>query len=154
MEPSKHCIPDNSLWVGQWHKRHVVFDPSIQPSHSDFVLLYFVQGHALCARNRGIERKMVTTVRNPFDRQFALAQYANWRSTNEHVITERQFQAAFVVEDPPLARKRCLRCEGQGSWHYVVGTFADGGHSDGQHVLEHCSTCEGSGFVDDVLGFE
>ena len=46
---------------------------------------------------------------------------------------------------------KCAECDGSGGYHYTVGTFADGAHSDGQNFREYCGTCEGRGSVEDVL---
>jgi hypothetical protein len=150
-EPKKAC---QSIWVGLWNgRRHVVFDASIQPSNPEFMLLYFVQGHSLCARKREVERQKVISVRNPDDQIFALEQYKKWASANAQVVATKQSQESFEVENPPPLRKICPQCDGHGTCHYTVGTFADGGHSDGQNFVEYCSCCGGRGFVDDILEF-
>src|SRR3990172_6888871 len=104
------------IWVGLWHgKRHVVFDPSIQPENPEFMFLYFVEGHVLCARKRTVERKEVTTVLNPDDREFAIAQYAQWLSANAGVAADKKSHPEFEIENPPPPRKKCPQCDGQGT---------------------------------------
>lgn len=154
MTLSEASPPSASIWVGLWNNRHVVFDPSIQPIATQFMLLYFVQGQALCLREREVERKKVRTERNPYDREFALSQYSQWLSSNAHVVAEKKKSAHnMVVENPPPPKRKCSQCDGQGIWHYTVGTFSDGAHSDGQNVNERCTSCRGRGFVDDVIEF-
>ena len=83
------------IWVGLWHgKRYVVYDPSIQPEAPDFMLLYFVEGHALCAKKRAVERKEVRTVSNPDDREFALAQYDRWLSVNASIAADKKISSS------------------------------------------------------------
>ncbi len=142
-----------AIWGGLWNNRHVVFDPSIQPDDPKFMLLYFVQGKTLCIRERDAERKKVKTVRNPYDRDFALSQYSLWLSSNAYVVLEKKSCPKLAVENPPPPKRKCSPCGGQGSWYYTVGTYSDGAHSDGQNVNEHCSLCGGRGFVDDVIDF-
>lgn len=85
------------IWVGFWKvRRHVVFDPSIQPANPNFRLLYFVEGHALCVRERAVEQKEVITVSNPYDRDFALEQYTAWYSSNATVANEKKARIEFV----------------------------------------------------------
>lgn len=151
MAESRTPDPQPSIWVGYLMGRLVVFDPSIQPSNQDYVLLYFVQGQALCMRKRADERVRVKSVRNPYEREYALAQYAKWASTNASLLTQKSASANFDVEDPPPPRKICSECEGEGSWHYTVGSFADGAHSDGQNFRETCSSCRGRGSVENVV---
>lgn len=151
MTASTGPMTSAEIWVGHWNNRHVVFDPSIQPADSKFMILYFVQGRTLCIRERVVERKKVRTVRTPYDRDFALNQYSLWRCSNAHIVSEKKACPNMVVENPPPPRRKCSQCDGQGAWHYTVGTFSDGAHSDGQNVNEHCSLCGGRGFVDDVI---
>ena len=101
-------------WVGLWHgKRHVVIDPSIKPVNSEFMLLYFVEGHSLCARKRAVEQKEVTTVQNPCDREFALEQYGLWYSANARIAAEKKARQEFEVEDPLPPRKKCSKASSQ-----------------------------------------
>lgn len=148
-----NTVPASSLWVGLWNKRHVVFDPAIQPADSKFVLLYFVEGKSLCTRERETERRKVKTVRNPGDIAFALSQYRKWLSSNAPIVEEKKSRPNMTVENPPPPRRKCSQCDSQGTWHYTIGTFSDGAHSDGQNIIEHCSLCGGHGFVDDVFEF-
>ncbi|MGV0960263.1 MAG: hypothetical protein ACOYB1_10545 [Limnohabitans sp.] len=141
------------LWVGLWHKRHVVFDPSIQPVNQKFMLLYFVQGKALCVRDREVDRKTVRTVRDQYEIEFALDQYSKWLLSNRNIVEDKRSCLDMVAENPPPSRRKCSQCDGQGNWHYTVGTFSDGAHSDGVNVSERCSLCDGRGFVDDVIEF-
>lgn len=140
------------IWVGLWHgKRHVVFDPSIQPENQEFMLVYFVEGHALCARRRTVERREVTTVRNPYDREFALEQYAQWLSVNSPVAAEKKSRLEFEIENPPPPRKRCPQCDGQPTWFDTVNKPTYGVISEGPNIIERCPSCSGQGFVSDVL---
>ena len=139
-------------WVGLWHgKRHVVFDPSIQPENPEFMLLYFVEGHSLCARKRTVERKEVITVHNPYDHEFALEQYALWFSVNARIASEKKARQEFEVENPPPPRKKCPQCEGQPNWFDTVNKPTYGVISEGPNIIERCPSCNGQGFVSDVL---
>ena len=139
-------------WVGLWHgKRHVVFDPSIQPENPEFMLLYFVKGHSLCARKRTVELKEVTTVHNQYDRDFALEQYALWRSGNARIADEKKARQEFEVESPPPPRRKCSQCDGQPIWFDSVNKPTYGVISEGPNIIERCPSCNGHGFVDDVL---
>jgi hypothetical protein len=139
-------------WVGVWHgKRHVVFDPSMQPENPEFMFLYFVEGHSLCARKRAVERKDVITAKNPYDREFALEQYALWCSTNAGVAAEKKASQEFEVENPPPPRKKCPQCDGQPNWFDTVNKPTYGVISEGENIIERCPSCNGGGFVRDVL---
>lgn len=141
-----------SIWAGLWHeKRHVVFDPSIQPDNLEFMLLYFVEGHALCARKRAIERTEVTTIANPYDRDFALDQYAQWHSANVAIIDVKKSLTEFEIENPPPPLKKCTRCDGLGTWFDTVNKPTYGVISEGANIIERCPSCNGKGFVDDTL---
>lgn len=141
-------------WVGLWHgKRHVVFDPSIQPENSEFMLLYFVEGHSLCARKRADERMEITNVNNPYDREFALGQYDLWCSANSRLVAEKKARQEFNVENPPPPRKRCPQCDGQPNWFDYVNKTTYGVISEGPNIIERCPSCNGHGFVSDVLKF-
>lgn len=145
---------NSAIWVGLWHgRRHVVFDPSIQPENPEFMLLYFVEGHALCARKRTSDRSEVTTVRIPPDRDFALSQYSYWLSQNRDIAAERKASAAFEVENPPPPRKKCPQCDGQGTWFDTINKCTYGVISEGPNIIERCPLCSGRGFVQDVLYF-
>lgn len=152
-------MPENqqnlqAIWVGLWHeKRHVVFDPSIQPDNTDFMLLYFVEGHTLCARKRATERTEVTTVTDPYNRDFALAQYAYWLATNGRVAAEKKACPEFVIVNPPLPRKKCPQCNGQGTWFDTVNKSTYGVISEGPNIIERCPSCNGQCYVTDVLEF-
>ncbi len=139
-------------WVGLWHRgRLVVFDPSIQPENPEFMLLYFVEGHSLCARRRTVERKEVTTVQNPYDREFALEQYALWCSANARIAAEKKARQEFEVESPPPPRKKCPQCDGEPNWFDTVNKPTYGVISEGPNIIERCPSCKGQGFVSDVL---
>ena len=139
------------IWVDLWRgKRHVVFDPSIQPENSEFMLLYFVEGHALCARLE-IERKEVATVSNPYDREFALEQYAQWLSTNAQIAAEKKSRLEFEIENPPPPRKKCPQCDGVPTWFDPVNRPTYGVMSEGPNIIEQCSLCKGAAFLKDVL---
>jgi hypothetical protein len=141
-----------SIWVGLWHKkRHVVFDPSIQPDHPDFILLYFVEGHVLCARKRAVERTEVTTIANPDDRDFALAQYTQWLNENGSIVANKKARTEFETENPPPPRKKCPQCDGQGTWFDTINKCTYGVISEGPNIIDRCLTCKGQSFVDDVL---
>lgn len=139
-----------TLWVGRWNNRHIVFDPTIQPKDKKFILLYFVQGKSLCLRDRVVERKRAKTVRSPYEIDFALKQYRKWLSINSNNLQERTYQC-MSIEAPPPPRRKCSQCDGHGNWHYTVGTFSEGAHSDGQNMTEYCTLCGGHGFIDDVF---
>ena len=146
---------DRSLpWVGHWRDRRlVVFDPKHQPESQDFMLLYFVQGHSLCARNRAVEREHVATCKFPEDHDFALEQYHRWVTLHGQELEAKKSQVQFAVEEPAAPRRKCPICGGEGNVTYRVGTFSDGAHSDGQNITDHCDNCHGRGYVDDVLEF-
>ncbi|MBA2351822.1 MAG: hypothetical protein H0V78_08535 [Burkholderiales bacterium] len=78
------------------------------------MLLYFVEGHALCARKRAAERTAVTTVAHPYDRDFALAQYALWLSANAGIAADKTSRHEFEIENPPPPRKKCLSAMAKG----------------------------------------
>jgi|APMI01.1.fsa_nt_gi hypothetical protein len=142
----------HEIWVGLWHrKRHVVFDPSIQPENLEYMLLYFVEGHALCARKRTVERKEVTTVHHIYDREFALEQYRLWFSANASIAVEKKACKEFQVENPPPPRKKCRQCDGQPNWFDTVNKPTYGVLSEGPNIIERCPSCNGQGFVNDVL---
>ncbi len=148
--------PQNSqaIWVGLWHgKRHVVFDPSIQPNNPDFMLLYFVEGHALCARKHAAEQTEVTIVADPYDRDFALAQYAQWLSKNGRSTADKKARPEFEIENPPPPRKKCPQCDGQGTWFDTINKCTYGVNSEGTNIIERCPSCNGQSFVADVLEF-
>ncbi len=152
MTDSANPQVSQEIWVGLWHgKRHVVFDPSIQPENSEFMLLYFVEGHSLCARKRVAERNIVTTVRNPYDREFALEQYGRWCSTNASIAAKKKVHQEFEVENPPPYRKKCPQCDGQPNWIDTAKKPTYGVMSEGPNIVEHCQSCNGLGFVNDVL---
>lgn len=145
------------VWVGIWHNnRHVVLEPSIQPENQEFMLLYFVEGHSLCVRNRDVERiafknKEITTVKNPYVRDFALEQYSLWYSANAHIAELKKSAQQFEVENPPPPRKKCPQCDGQPNWFDTVNKPTYGVISEGPNIVERCPSCNGKGFVDNVL---
>ena len=140
------------IWVGLWHgRRHVVFDPSIQPENPEFMLLYFVEGHAFCARKRTVEQKEITIVRNPGDREFALEQYAKWLSTNAYIAAEKKARLEFEIENPPPPRKKCPQCDGEPTWFDPLNKATYGVISEGPNIIERCPSCNGHGFVSNVL---
>lgn len=152
MIDSENSPAPQDIWVGLWHgKRHVVFDPTIQPENPEFMLLYFVEGHALCARERTVERKEVTTVLNPYDREFALAQYDQWLSANARDAADKKSRPEFEIENPPPPRRKCPQCNGQSTWFDTVNKPTYGVISEGPNIIERCPSCKGEGFVSDVL---
>jgi hypothetical protein len=152
MGNSGESTTPKSIWVGLWHgKRHVVFDPSIQPENPEFILLYFVEGHALCTRKRTVERKAVTTVHDSEDREFALAQYGQWVAANARIADNKKTRPELEVEDPPPPRKKCPECDGQPTWFDTVNKPTYGVISEGPNIIERCPHCNGKGFVSDVL---
>lgn len=144
----------SKIWVGQWGpKRHVVFDPSIQPVSDEFILLYFVQGHQLCVRARK-DRSKLNTVRNPDELSWALEQYQTWLFANQKIIDTKKSTEPLQLEPPPAPRKKCDVCGGSPNWTDNEGnrvTYGSGNHSEGPNILERCNACNGKGFVDDVL---
>lgn len=152
MTDSASSQATQETWVGLWHgKRHVVFDPSIQPENPEFMLLYFVEGHALCARKRTVERKEVATVRNPEDRELALERYACWCTVNACIAAEKKARQEFEIENPPPPRKKCPECDGEPIWFDTVNKPTYGVISEGPNIIERCHSCKGHGFVSDVL---
>lgn len=150
-EASKLKAP-NAPWVGMWKgRRHVVFDPSIQPQSIEFMLLYFVQGQSLCVRNRAIDRADVRTVTDSEATHFALFQYELWKSRNQSLVEQKKARSIFEIEQPDAIRRKCRACDGNPHSIWTVGTFSDGAHSDGANMVEHCSSCKGLGFVDNTI---
>ncbi len=140
------------IWVGLWRGgRRVVFDPSIQPENPEFVLLYFVEGHALCARRRADERNEVTRVHIPDDLEFALEQYAKWLSVNSRVAAEKKSRLEFEIENPPPPNKVCPDCDGYPTWCDAVNKPTYVGITEGPNIIEICPSCNGRGRVSDVL---
>jgi hypothetical protein len=147
---NKHAV-NAKLWAGHWHNRQVVYDPTIQPSDQKYIFLYFVQGRSLCLRDRELERKTVLPIKIHWDRDDAVAQYLKWRSINGHVLKEKLSRSIMIIEEPPSSRRKCLVCDGMGHWSYAVGTFSEGGNSDGRNHRAHCEHCNGQGYFDDVF---
>ncbi|MBK5913733.1 hypothetical protein [Rhodocyclus purpureus] len=147
-----HLQRCQEVWVGLWRgQRHVVFDPLIQPDNSEFILLYFVEGRALCARKRANERYELSPVSNPRDRDFALEQYCLWRSTHAHIAAEKKARRAFEEEYPPPARKKCPDCDCHTHWSDLVNKPRYEMRSELTVVAEPCPSCKGEGFVRDVF---
>jgi hypothetical protein len=139
------------LWVGKWHDaRTVVHDASFQPKNADLAFLYFVEGKQLCARQKADDRPHLKTVKEDFFATAACRQYLHWRSLQNEPDLQVRRDTVGSVEKPPFPRRKCTTCDGIGTWHYQVGTFSDGGHSDGQQIIEHCPECRGDGFIDDI----
>lgn len=135
-----------SMDVFHWHSRQVVFDPLIQPNSPAFVLLYFVQGRALCVRNS--KELEAQPVKHPGDREFAIEQYKRWRSTNQRIVDSKTSQQAFVEEDPPAARMKCPSCDGSPSWVDAIVKPTYGVKSEGANIVEQCHC--GTGWVSNV----
>ena len=147
-----HLQRCQEVWVGLWRgQRHVVFDPLIQPDNSEFMLLYFVEGRALCARKRANERYELSPVSNPRDREFALEQYCRWRSANTQVAAEKKGRRVFEAENPPPARKKCPDCDAHTNWSDPVNKPRYEVKSELTAVTELCPSCKGEGFVRDVF---
>lgn len=141
----------HNCWVGWWKRRRlVVFDPSIQPTNSNFMLLYFVQGRSLCFRDKLSDRTEVISVRNEHERSFALYQYKLWISRNKNAALEKQKIEHASLENPDPLKIECPACQGECSWYYTVGTYSEGANSDGQNISGNCSVCSGSGFVENI----
>ena len=139
-------------WVGMWKgRRHVVYDAAIQPQSADFMLLYFVQGQSLCIRSRFTDRTDVSTISDSLAKEFALTQYALWKSRNQQLIDRKRSLSVFETEHPGSIRRKCSVCYGNPHSTWTVGTFSDGAHSDGQNMGEHCSACKGQGYVDNTI---
>lgn len=140
-----------TIWVGRWHKRYVVFDPSIQPKNEEFILLYFVQGQSLCLRKRWDEEKITSEISDQNEKKFALDQYSHWFSANRDIVADKQSRTVFEVENPPDQKTFCPKCDGQGTWYDVVNKVSYGVQSEGPNVREICDLCLGNGFVDDTF---
>ena len=139
-------------WVGLWrHKRHVVFDPAIQPENSEIMFLYFVEGHALCTMNFAAEEVRLSAVVHQPDYEFALAQYTLWLSANAGIVDTKKCRLKHEIEDPPAPRKKCPECDGQGTWYDSINKPTYGVISEGPNIVEHCPSCRGHGFVINVL---
>jgi hypothetical protein len=148
---SKPTAPP-SPWVGLWKgRRHVVFDPSIQPSSIEYMLLYFVQGQSLCVRKRVDDRLDVRTVRDSRVVEFSISQYEIWKFRNQSLLSLKRESTSFEIEQPDAIRRKCRVCEGNPHSTWTVGTFSDGAHSDGENMSEYCLHCNGRGFVDNTI---
>jgi hypothetical protein len=133
--------------VLHWHLRHVVFDHSIQPKDPAFVLLYFVQGRALCVRSR--QELSALPVKHPGDREFAIEQYMKWRLTNQSLLERKINQQVLVHEDPPAARMKCPDCDGSPNWVDAIVKPTYGVKSEGPNIVERCNC--GSGWIPNVF---
>lgn len=151
MKISDESLDSKKLWVGLWGTRHVVFDPAIQPADPKFVLFYLVEGHALCIREREVERKKVRTVRNFDEINFSLQQYEMWCSTNPGAAKEKLLSTFLAVDTPTAPKKKCLACDGEGVWIDRRDKTTYGVTTEESNIRESCSTCGGKGVVDDVL---
>jgi len=143
----------SNLWVGLWHeRRHVVFDPTIQPQDEAFILLYFVEGQCLCYRDRTADRSKVITVRDPFAIQFAIRQYGFWRQKNPDRIKSLAVTPLCEVQDPEPLNVKCPVCSGEAIWHERAGAFSNGtGIADGENTRTACNRCMGKGVISNLI---
>lgn len=140
------------LWVGLWlERRHVVFDPTIQPQDKPFVLLYFVEGIALCCRDRHTERGKVTSVRDQPTIEFAIEQYMAWRRINPDQIVRLTGNSPYEIQEPGALNVKCPVCAGEGVHYSRIGTFSDGAFSDGVNQREFCGRCRGHGVIPNII---
>jgi len=131
MSDKSKLEPPTFPWVGMWKgRRHVVFDPLIQPESKEFMLLYFVQGQSLCTRKKAVDRVDVRTVTDPSAITFALSQYDIWKSLNQSLVEQKKASSFLEIEQPDAIRRKCRICDGMGGY---------------------CSYCNGHGFVDNTI---
>lgn len=142
-----------AVFVWLWKDRLVVLDPDIQPNDQKCILLYFVEGHDLCLLKHN--RLNLTPVTNEYEVAFARDQYATWCSMNVGFGIAKKLQADTaahaMVDNPPPRNKKCPQCDGQASWFDTVNKCTYGVISEGPNIIERCLTCEGKGFVKDIL---
>ena len=140
------------MQVFSWRKsRFVVVDPSIQPVNTEFILLYFVEGNALCLRRRADEEMHLIPVKNQWDHESSLSKFEKWSSINPGLAREKSFQTKFEVEEPPARKKKCPECDGSPRWSDAVVKPSYGVKEEGPNIIESCRVCSGSGYVDNVF---
>jgi hypothetical protein len=146
-----HSSEQSKLWVGFWkNRRHVVFDPSIQPADDVYMLLYFVEGKSLCYRSRETERTQVKTVRGQAGIDYAIEQYLEWKRNHTNELSELKDRQSPYIQDPDALNVKCPNCKGDAISYLTVGTFSEGAFSDGVNQREVCNHCNGTGVVPNV----
>ncbi len=132
------------FWVGSTKdSRHtVVYDKSIQDD-SEFVYLYFVNGHTLC-RLKKVFREKLSSVKNRYEIEEAVDQYKKWRTNND---------VSNFADTPPAPRRKCEKCDGQGTWvDNQDNRVSWGNHQPAfGNVVETCPACDGAGYITDLL---
>lgn len=140
------------IWVGFWMgRRHVVFDPELQPTDKQFIRLYFVEGKSLCCRSGSAERMHVKTVRDKKTIDYAIDQYDEWKRRNQETVSKLISETFYSIQDPDAPRKKCSTCNGDGITYTRIGTFSEGAFSDGVNERDVCRHCDGKGFVANIF---
>ena len=142
---------NNELRVGYFaNRRLVVYDPKSQPSDPVLMLIYSVHGHTLCCRYRQDTEPKLKKCVSAETYDFALHEYQLWIKENPERLAAKLSGTSVDPDFPPLRRK-CLQCEGMGTWMDRINKCSYGVIEEDSNIVERCSHCNGSGLEDDFL---
>lgn len=137
-----------AYWGGY---RLVVIDESAQPWDSEYAALYSVHGHKLLIRNRAADWGKLSFSVPVEEYGFAVQQYSKWLTANPGRSEAVLSRGKFEPEPLPPPRRKCSECDGQGTWMDRVNKCSYGVMGEEVNVVERCSTCHGSCYVEDFL---
>ena len=138
--------------VAYWGERRlVVIDESAQPRDPAYAALYSVHGHDLRIRGRESDWGKLDFAVPTEEYRFALEQYSKWLAGNPGRPAAVLSREEFSPEPLPHPRKKCPECDGQGTWMDRVNKCSYGVAEEEGNVVERCSTCRGSCYVEDFL---
>lgn len=81
--------------------------------------------------------------------RFALDQYSKWIEANPGRTAVVLSRGSLSTEPLPNLRKKCPECDGHGTWMDRVNKCTYGVMEEEGNIVEQCSTCRGSCYVED-----
>ena len=152
MKESQNVRPEIHLQAAYWGERRlVVIDVSAQPANPDYLAIYSVHGHDLRIRSRSADWDKLNFSVPTEEYRFALEQYFLWLEANPGRTEALLSRDVLIPEAMPHPRRKCPECDGQGTWMDRVNKCSYGVMEEEGNVVERCSTCRGSCYVDDFL---